>query len=58
MQDFDDLLSGKKDREANKGLAEMFKDYYAKVKALDTQEYYNSAKSSLNSMSSRLERKR
>ena len=57
-QDFEDLLSGKKSREADMSLQDLFKEYYAKAKTIDTKEYVNSAKTSLNSFSSILEKRR
>ena len=39
-------------------LQDLFKDYYSKVKEVDTSDYVNSAKKSLNSFSSILERRR
>jgi hypothetical protein len=39
-------------------LQELFKDFYSKAKTVDTKEYVNSAKSSLNSFSSLLEKRR
>jgi len=57
-EDFDDLLSGKK-RTEDKTLQELFKEYYAKIKKeTETRDYVNGAKSSLNSFSSILEKKR
>jgi len=56
-EDFDDLLSGKK-RTEDKTLQELFKEYYAKIKETETRDYVNGAKSSLNSFSSILEKKR
>jgi hypothetical protein len=55
--DFDDLLSGKKKKD-DMNLQELFKDYYSKIKATESKDYVNSAKSSLNSFSSILEKKR
>lgn len=57
-QDFEDLLSGKKHRESEKSLQDLFKEYYAKAKTIDTKDYVNSAKTSLNSFSSILEKRR
>jgi len=37
-------------------LGDAFKEYYTKAKTINTQEYINSAKSSINSFSSILER--
>ena len=39
-------------------LGELFKDFYGKVKQVDTTKYVNSAKTSLNSFSSVLEERR
>jgi len=39
-------------------LGELFKNFYGKVKEVDTTKYVNSAKSSLNSFSSKLEERR
>lgn len=49
---------GSKKRKEDMNLQELFKDYYSKVKQQDPKEYVNSAKSSLNSFSSLLERRR
>jgi hypothetical protein len=57
-KDFEDLLSGKKQKEAEKSLGDVFKEYYSKAKTINTQEYINSAKSSINSFSSILEKRR
>jgi hypothetical protein len=48
----------KKKRTEDMSLQELFKTYYSKVKEQDPNEYVNSAKSSLNSFSSLLERRR
>lgn len=59
QQDFEDMLSGKqKKKKDDMNLQELFKDYYSKVKTADPKEYVNSAKSSLNSFSSLLEKRR
>ena len=39
-------------------LQELFKDFYSKAKTVDTKEYVNSAKTSLNSFSGLLEKRR
>ena len=39
-------------------LQELFKEYYSKAKAVDAKEYVNSAKTSINSFSSLLEKRR
>lgn len=39
-------------------LQDLFKEYYTKVKTVEAKEYVNSAKSSLNSFSSLLEKRR
>ncbi len=57
QQDFDDLLSGKK-RTDDMSLQELFKVYYHKAKQTDIKEGINTAKSSLNSFSSLLEKRR
>jgi len=51
------MLGGKK-RKEDMNLQELFKTYYQKVKEQDPKEYVNSAKSSLNSFSSLLEKRR
>lgn len=51
------MLGGKK-RKEDMNLQELFKIYYQKVKEQDPKEYVNSAKSSLNSFSSLLEKRR
>ena len=57
QQDFDDLLSGKK-RDSDKNLQDLFKEFYSKAKTINAKEYVNTAKSSLNSFSSILEKRR
>ena len=57
-QDFDDLLSGKKQKESEKSIQDVFKEFYEKTKNIDTSQYVNSAKASLNSFSSILEKRR
>jgi len=39
-------------------LQELFKEFYSKAKQVDTKEYVNSAKTSINSFSSLLEKRR
>lgn len=56
-QAFEDMLSGKKSTD-DKTLQELFKDFYSQVKETSTKPYVNSAKSSINSFSSKLEKKR
>jgi len=56
QQDFEDLLSGKKKEEMN--LQDLFKEYYSKVKSVDTKEFVNKATTSLNSFSAKLEARR
>lgn len=51
------MLSGKKSSD-DKTLQELFKDFYGQVKENSTKTYVNSAKSSINSFSSKLEKKR
>lgn len=51
------MLSGKKSND-DKNLQELFKEFYAKAKEVNTKEYVNSAKTSINSFSSVLEKKR
>lgn len=60
QQDFEDLLKGKTPRKRTEdmNLQEIFKSYYTKAKTVDKSEYLNSAKGSLNSFSSYLEKKR
>jgi hypothetical protein len=58
QQDFEDMLSGKQKSRDEMNLQDLFKEYYSKAKAVDTKEYVNSAKSSLNSFSSLLEKRR
>jgi hypothetical protein len=57
QEEFEDMLGGKK-RKEDMNLQELFKTYYQKVKEQDPKEYVNSAKSSLNSFSSLLEKRR
>ena len=57
QEEFEDMLGGKKKKE-DMNLQELFKTYYHKVKEQDPKEYVNSAKSSLNSFSSLLEKRR
>lgn len=57
QQDFEDLLRGEKRRD-EMSLQDLFKEYYQKAKTVDTKDYVNSAKSSLNSFSSLLEKRR
>ncbi len=57
-QDFDDLMSGKMKKDSEKSLQDIFKEYYSTAKTINTKEYINSAKSSINSFSSTLEKKR
>ena len=53
------MLSGKTTKKRDEmSLQDIFKEYYGKAKAVDTKEYVNSAKSSLNSFSSLLEKRR
>ncbi len=61
QEEFEDMLKGEKStkkRTEDMNLQELFKTYYSKVKEQDPKEYVNSAKSSLNSFSSLLERRR
>lgn len=39
-------------------LQDLFKEYYSKVKSVDTKEFVNKATTSLNSFSAKLERRR
>eukprot|EP00349_Pseudokeronopsis_sp_Brazil_P003294 CAMPEP_0202962550 /NCGR_PEP_ID=MMETSP1396-20130829/6660_1 /ASSEMBLY_ACC=CAM_ASM_000872 /TAXON_ID= /ORGANISM="Pseudokeronopsis sp., Strain Brazil" /LENGTH=70 /DNA_ID=CAMNT_0049683225 /DNA_START=367 /DNA_END=579 /DNA_ORIENTATION=- len=57
-QDFEDIASGKKAREAEKSVAQVFKEYFDKAKNIDHAHYTNQAKASINSFSSYLEKKR
>lgn len=53
------MLSGKKKKSKDEmSLQDLFKEYYSKVKSTDSKEFVNSAKTSLNSFSSLLEKKR
>ena len=54
-QDFDDLLSGKKQENAEKNLQTLFKEFYTEAKKVDPKTYVNSARSSIGSLSSKLE---
>eukprot|EP00347_Sterkiella_histriomuscorum_P003414 403364389 len=58
QQDFEDLLAGKKKATDDMTLGELFKEFYGKAKQVDTTKYVdgvkNSAASSLNSLSSKL----
>lgn len=58
QQDFEDLLSGKKKSTDDMTLGELFKEFYGRAKEVDTSKYVNSAKTSLNSFSSLLEKRR
>jgi hypothetical protein len=49
---------GSKKKTEDMNIQELFKSYYSKVKESDPKEYVNSAKSSLNSFSSLLEKRR
>ena len=58
-QEFEDFLQGKKKKSRDEmSLQDLFKDFYSKAKESDPKAYVNSAKSSLNSFSGLLERKR
>lgn len=57
QEEFEEMTGGKK-RKEDMNLQELFKTYYHKVKEQDPKEYVNSAKSSLNSFSSLLEKRR
>ena len=53
------MISGKTTKKKeDMNLQDLFKEYYTKVKTVDTKDYVNSAKSSLNSFSSLLEKRR
>lgn len=54
------MLSGKatKKNRDDMNLQELFKEFYSKAKTVEAKEYVNSAKSSLNSFSGLLERRR
>lgn len=53
------MLSGKQSKlKEDMSLQDLFKEYYTKVKTVEAKEYVNSAKSSLNSFSSLLEKRR
>lgn len=54
------MLSGKtsKKKKDDMSLQDLFKEYYAKAKTVDHKQYVNSAKSSINSFSSLLEKRR
>jgi hypothetical protein len=54
-QDFEDLLSGKMKKDSEKSMQDLFKEYYSTAKTINSSEYINSAKSSINSFSSKLE---
>lgn len=51
-------MSGKKKSRDEMSLQDLFKDFYSKAKEADPKAYVNSAKSSLNSFSSLLEKRR
>ena len=57
-QEFEDFLQGKKKSRDEMSLQDLFKDFYSKAKEADPKAYVNSAKTSLNSFSGLLERKR
>jgi hypothetical protein len=52
------MLSGKKKSREEMSLQDLFKEFYSKAKDTDPKAYVNSARSSLNSFSSLLEKKR
>lgn len=58
QEDFEDMLSGKTKKRDEMNLQELFKDLYSQAKQVNTKEYINSAKSSVNSFSALLERRR
>lgn len=58
QEDFEDMLSGKTKKRDEMNIQELFKDLYSQAKSVDTKEYVNSAKSSINSFSSLLEKRR
>jgi hypothetical protein len=58
QQEFEDMLSGKKKSRDEMSLQDLFKEFYSKAKESDPKAYVNSARSSLNSFSSILEKKR
>ena len=58
QEEFEDMLSGKTKKRDEMNLQELFKDLYSQAKRVDTKEYVNSAKSSINSFSSLLEKRR
>ena len=61
-QDFEDLLSGKKQADSEKNLQTIFKEFYAEAKKIEVKDYMQSAKnsatSSIGSLSSTLEKRR
>ena len=57
-QDFDDLLSGKKQAAAEKNLQTLFREFYDEAKKVDPKSYVNSARSSIGSLSGTLEKRR
>jgi hypothetical protein len=61
-KDFDDLLSGKTQADSEKNLQTLFKEFYTKAKTesskVDVKDYLNSARSSVGSLSSKLEQRR
>lgn len=60
QEEFEDMLNGgaSKKKRDDMNLSELFKDLYSQAKVVNTQEYVNSAKSSINSFSSLLEKRR
>lgn len=62
QQDFEDLISGKKQAESEKNLQQLFTEFYSKAKSdvskVDVKDYVNSAKASVGSLSSKLEARR
>ena len=62
QQDFEDLVSGKKQADSEKNLQTLFKEFYAKAKEdsskIDMKDYVNSAKASVGSLSGKLEQRR
>lgn len=52
------MLAGKTKKRDEMNIQELFKDLYSQAKQVKTKEYVNSAKSSINSFSSLLEKRR
>lgn len=57
-EDFEDLLSGKKQDDSEKNLQQLFKEFYDQAKQVEVKDYMNSARNSVGSLSGKLEQRR